>query len=1032
MSGEADDKLLEETIDFPTILAALPRWIIRSRTPFGAFLAKTFHIRRTGSCPSSAVFPIPVPKIGVFNRQDGPKLSARRWHRLCRHRALHVIVMMLNYLHSGLQPVSMVLLGRSPTATHLAIYGRLRALITASERPDKVPLPPGRSGPEFLARLIELERFVEDHACFNADPYVGAEEAPVDVPKEAGRVRDEHRFRSSAAFSPIHPYRSLQPTRLKLSGDGSWPLEDFLEDILYLPYLEPDILKHGGEVKWQGPSFERENKEDNLLLAKIWDRHGLLALFAEEHGSGLSCRVFNAHKNASVDRQIGDRRWINGYELHPRGPSGNLPSGAALTSVHCPTRFRLVGCASDRKDFYHQARASRERAHSNLLPFCFEVDEFEGTKALDDFLASEVGPYDREIHGDRYHTSRKPLLAPKDVKHVYAGFKSLFQGDHLGVEYALASHSTLLRRAGLLRDESNVLRNRPFPRGPLWEALVIDDYVIVSKELAAQDICSARSLELLGTAEKTYEEHKVKGSDDKTVRGEECFKAIGAEFLSDKKARDAGVVLVGAPSSKRLPMIALSLKVAAMPVISRSLASRIAGNWVSIFMYRRPCCCALSSLFSFGTKAAEDGDEVLELPRRVADELVVASVLGLVAVSDISVHYDPVLYATDASMNKGAFTGLWIGEGAAELAWLGGDRKGCYTVLDAPAKQQLRILGEDVDYDPMIAEFAAPRRCLDFVFDAVEVCGGSGVLSEALSKKGLRVCTPIDLSRSKHYNLEDTRLIDWIFQMIHEKRFRSVICEPVCRTFSAAQHPSSRSYAQPLGFNRSDRKTYIGNLLAFRCLAIMWFCWRSSAIALLEQPLLSKMAWLPMWQYLLTIGFSEAHINSCAFGSIHKKPFRWLGYGLPMEEMHVPCPGGHHHVKIKGKYTKGSAIYHPGLAEFIAKKLFEALMSKEVAADVEAPKLESVFLNDLLSADGWRVLASWSWSKPAHINVLESRSLVELCKYLTLGGGDRRLNALLDSRVAKGAHAKGRSSSTMLRPSLLRSCAYMIAGNLHP
>ena len=43
-----------------------------------------------------------------------------------------------------------------------------------------------------------------------------------------------------------------------------------------------------------------------------------------------------------------------------------------------------------------------------------------------------------------------------------------------------------------------------------------------------------------------------------------------------------------------------------------------------------------------------------------------------------------------------------------------------------------------------------------------------------------------------------------------------------------------------------------------------------------------------------------------------------------------------------------------------------------------------------------------------------------------------RFNVLLDSRVAKGAHAKGRSAAYSLRPSLLRSCAYQIAGNLHP
>lgn len=39
---------------------------------------------------------------------------------------------------------------------------------------------------------------------------------------------------------------------------------------------------------------------------------------------------------------------------------------------------------------------------------------------------------------------------------------------------------------------------------------------------------------------------------------------------------------------------------------------------------------------------------------------------------------------------------------------------------------------------------------------------------------------------------------------------------------------------------------------------------------------------------------------------------------------------------------------------------------------------------------------------------------------------------MLDSRVAKGAHGKGRSSAKALRPPVCRGCAYTIAGGLYP
>jgi hypothetical protein len=79
----------------------------------------------------------------------------------------------------------------------------------------------------------------------------------------------------------------------------------------------------------------------------------------------------------------------------------------------------------------------------------------------------------------------------------------------------------------------------------------------------------------------------------------------------------------------------------------------------------------------------------------------------------------------------------------------------------------------------------------DFRFDAVEICGGSGVLSAALIKEGLTACTPIDLSRSEHFNLQNIKLTDWIVQMIFGRRFKGVVAEPVCTTVSPAQHPAS-------------------------------------------------------------------------------------------------------------------------------------------------------------------------------------------------------------------------------------------------
>ena len=1028
-----DDAEFDCTIDFPRFCASLVRWVLRSRTKFSAFLSRTFFIQPLGTCPDTAVFPLPVPCFGLFGAQRTPRLGVRRWRKICLQRTVHVLAMALNFIYNNMQPPPIGLLGRRPNLIQRGIFLHLRALVSACDRPGDCPMPPGRSGFDFIARLVELEKFTADNPDVSHDLYAGIS-VPGTLPKvSAGWIDERHRFKTSTEFSPANPYRSLDAGRLKLSGCGQWPMSDHLDSFLWLPFQEPKILEHHLDVPLVGPNVKYEDRAENLKLLKLWDARGLLALFHEPHDSGLSCRVFNNHKNSEIDRQIGDRRWFNGLERHPSGPSSVLPSGHAMTSLHCPRGYFLAGCTSDRRDFYHQAEVSREKALSNIMPFAFPADEFTNSPALSALHDELSRPTTREQHGDRLGMTKRKRLCPDDIQLVYGGFKSLFQGDHLGVEYALESHNHVLKTCGLLSDASTILQHSPFPAGPLWECLVIDDYCVISCE-PEKGNSKPRSVEHLEKAEEVYALEGIIGSDEKTVRGEKDFKVIGAEVQSSDRTRGLGFTLVGAPFSKRLALATLSLRAAALPQISRALASRISGAWTSVLMFRRCLCSVLGGIFSLGSRTTGDSGEVLYLPRSVAEEITLASVLMLVAVTDVSVPYDSRVYATDASMNAGAIVSKEVGNDLSRTLWLGGDRKGCYTMLDSPARAMLRTIGDDLDQLPSAAEIPSIGKTIDFCFDVVEVCGGSGTLSKALAHEGLNVCMPIDISYSRHFDFKNVMLLNWLLHMMKERRILAVICEPPCTTFSAAQHPASRSYSNPLGHDRKDAKTWLGNCLAFRCLTLIWYALRCGLVGLLEQPKLSKMAWLSAWKFLLQLGCEEAFIASCSFGSIHKKEFRMLGTGLEMKELHVPCTGGHSHVRIEGVYTKPSAIYVPELATFLAKKIKVAI-DRIKAKDADFTAVgghESVVLNDLLMQSGWRVDSAWEWKAASHINILESRSYVALAKDLVIKGGRRRFCALLDSRVAKGSHSKGRSSSLALRPGLLRGCALSICGNIYP
>ena len=210
----------------------------------------------------------------------------------------------------------------------------------------------------------------------------------------------------------------------------------------------------------------------------------MLELSVAGASGGLASRVFNNFKNKDADRMIGDRRLMNAGERHICGPSKMLPAGYMITSIHCPRGSILRGIVTDRKDFYHQARVTRARAESNALPFSFDAGSFKDDEAFDRLrrhLDGLSGP--RHLVGDMYgkpkEKKRRGVLLTEDTK-VFPCFASLFQGDHLGVEFALSSHCSLLADYGLLKIENKIRNHAAFPLGPVWEGLVIDDYFAIS------------------------------------------------------------------------------------------------------------------------------------------------------------------------------------------------------------------------------------------------------------------------------------------------------------------------------------------------------------------------------------------------------------------------------------------------------------------------------------------------------------------------------------------------------------------------
>ena len=298
-------------------------------------------------------------------------MPRKQWQRLSLRRLLHCIVAALIFLHGGGTWPSSEHLWRLPHAHQRACHRRLWGFVVAcASRKERFDLPPGRSGPELLARLVELESFAE--GLHDGWSYDGKENASSNVRSPSfSSDPTVPAVRASEELPQLMPYRSLDVSHFRLSGTGSWPIINHLEGPFWLPFLEPRILQHHGPLSGPDlPSFAKEDSAENLKLALLWDAQKLLVLhppLGADEAPRHTCRIFNAYKDLERDS----------------------PQGHLLAALHLHKGLdQAVAFMSDRKDFHHQTQVT---VSSNRLPFSYPLSAFEGTYALADLRTCMAG-----------------------------------------------------------------------------------------------------------------------------------------------------------------------------------------------------------------------------------------------------------------------------------------------------------------------------------------------------------------------------------------------------------------------------------------------------------------------------------------------------------------------------------------------------------------------------------------------------------------------------------------------------------------
>ncbi|CAE7257929.1 TRO [Symbiodinium sp. CCMP2592] len=273
----------------------------------------------------TALFPIPSPSaapVGRSTRQRGGTRQAGRH----MSRALHVIIMALNFVHSGFRPVPLSALRRPPNLHHISVFRRVSGYLRACcRRGISIPYCAGRRGSHLAARLGELSDFLL--ACgVGLDSY--------DVPAPAAFADKPLVPHAPGGPDCLRPYRPLEADTIVLHGEADWDISPFLSPGMLLAFRDPLVLETFPGSCGPAPSFKHENPEEVFKLMKVWDAKGLLTLRPGIIPDIRCSRVFGSFQSPGKFRQIGDRRGQNGLEARLDGVSHLLPQGFLLTKLH--------------------------------------------------------------------------------------------------------------------------------------------------------------------------------------------------------------------------------------------------------------------------------------------------------------------------------------------------------------------------------------------------------------------------------------------------------------------------------------------------------------------------------------------------------------------------------------------------------------------------------------------------------------------------------------------------------------------------
>ena len=262
---------------------------------------------------------------------------------------------------------------------------------------------------------------------------------------------------------------------------------------------------------------------------------------------------------------------------------------------------------------------------------------------------------------------------------------------------------------------------------------------------------------------------------------------IGAELDPRPSTRRRGLVKVGALAQKRYGLLWVSLNLAQLHHTSDALHLSLVGGCFSALTYHRPMLGLLDKCFALVKDEYYNPSDpkVIPLSRKICDELVMVAILAPLMVSNARAGVAKMIYATDASLEKGAILKAPIDSRICTALLRTSRNKGGYTKL-LSAVERLEV-EEGLHGAP-----SSPSRPLALHYGFIEIFAGAAVVTKEMEKRGFLAATPIELTDSPEFNVAWAHVMSWLSFVIAERRAESFMVEPVCTIFSIMRRPALR------------------------------------------------------------------------------------------------------------------------------------------------------------------------------------------------------------------------------------------------